>query len=637
MKALIGALRVTLGLDSAAFESGASKAERRARGLRKSMVSVGRGMQTAGKRMSIGMTLPIVAMAKQAMEAQKIQERAEAAVKAGLASMGDAAGFNFEQLKRMASELQKNSLYGDEEILQKVTANLLTFGNVSGDAFTRVSQLALDLSARLGTDLQGSTVMLGKALNDPISGLSAMSRVGVSFTEQQKDQIKAMVGVGDVAGAQAVMLAELEKQYAGQARALASTDSGKIQQATMAIGDAFEKVGAIILPVVAEIALKVKSWAERFQELSPEMQTMIVKAAALAASIGPVVAILGGVLSAAAPLAGVIAALASPFGLVAIAVGAAGILIYKHWDEIKSFVVGGVEAIGVGLKRLVEFYKNLPVNVILAISDFGPKVVEFLSSIAGMIKEKAMSIGADIVGGLKEGVSNRWSGFKGWFGGLMGGVEDEARDVMDTHSPSRVFMKIGGDIMNGLQLGISNGESGVVGTLAGAMDSLGLSTDTTFSKMGAWMGRMIQGATTLKQTLVDMLTSYSSSLRQGAINGLGGYIGGGLGGVVSGLFGSLMGFRDGGSFQVGGSGGIDSQMVAFKASPNERVTVTRPDQQDGLGGLIKVALEILPSGEFDYRVAHTSQRVAVEVMGQGARAQRARFGATVGDYEARGI
>jgi hypothetical protein len=575
MKALIGALRVTLGLDSAAFESGAAKAETRAAGLRKKMVSVGSGLQTAGKRMSIGMTLPIVAMAKQAMEAQKVQERAEAAVKASLASMGDAAGFNLEQLKKMASEMQAGSLYGDEDILQKVTANLLTFGNISGDVFTRSSQLALDLSARLGTDLQGSAVMLGKALNDPVAGLSALSRVGVSFTEQQKEQIKAMVAAGDAAGAQALMLDELEKQYAGQAQALASTDSGKIAQATMAIGDAFEKIGAIVLPIVAEMALKVKAWAERFQELSPSVQTMIVKGAALAAAIGPVVAILGGILTAAAPLAGVIAALASPFGLVAIAVGAAAVLIYKHWDEIKAFVVKGVEVMGQALDRLVSFYKTLPDKVIVAIGTLGVKIVEFLGSISGLIMEKATSIGADIVSGLKEGVSGKWNGFKGWFGGLMGGVEDEARDVMDTHSPSRVFKRIGGDIMDGLRLGISDGEGGVVGTLSGAMERLGLSTDETFGKMGAWLGKMISGAITLKETLANALSKAADAQRQSAITGIGDAIGGGWGAALTGFAGSLMGFKDGGSFQVGGSGGIDSQLVAL---PDERVTVTRPDQ-----------------------------------------------------------
>lgn len=60
--------------------------------------------------------------------------------------------------------------------------------------------------------------------------------------------------------------------------------------------------------------------------------------------------------------------------------------------------------------------------------------------------------------------------------------------------------------------------------------------------------------------------------------------GGGTGGGFLSSVGKLFGFASGGSFNVGGSGGIDSQLVAFRASPNERVTVTKPDQNVRGGG-----------------------------------------------------
>lgn len=53
----------------------------------------------------------------------------------------------------------------------------------------------------------------------------------------------------------------------------------------------------------------------------------------------------------------------------------------------------------------------------------------------------------------------------------------------------------------------------------------------------------------------------------------------GLGDLVTGAVGSLFGFAQGGSFNVGGSGGTDSQLVAFKATPGERVSVSTPAQQ----------------------------------------------------------
>lgn len=57
----------------------------------------------------------------------------------------------------------------------------------------------------------------------------------------------------------------------------------------------------------------------------------------------------------------------------------------------------------------------------------------------------------------------------------------------------------------------------------------------------------------------------------------------GSGGFFSGLS-NLFGFANGGQFQVGGQGGTDSQLVAFRASPNETVTVTKPGQQTSTGG-----------------------------------------------------
>lgn len=54
-----------------------------------------------------------------------------------------------------------------------------------------------------------------------------------------------------------------------------------------------------------------------------------------------------------------------------------------------------------------------------------------------------------------------------------------------------------------------------------------------------------------------------------------GNVGSGLFGAIS-DFGSFLGFANEGQFQVGGQGGTDSQMVAFRASPDETVSVTKP-------------------------------------------------------------
>jgi hypothetical protein len=92
---------------------------------------------------------------------------------------------------------------------------------------------------------------------------------------------------------------------------------------------------------------------------------------------------------------------------------------------------------------------------------------------------------------------------------------------------------------------------------------------------------VIDRSKSVKDAIVDVLKSLSSMLINRAFQGLSGG-GGFFGSLLSGLLGGgLPGFANGGNFKVGGTGGIDSQVVAFRASPNERVSVTKPGQERG--------------------------------------------------------
>jgi hypothetical protein len=87
----------------------------------------------------------------------------------------------------------------DDEAIQAGENMLLTFTNVrnevgkGNDIFNQATRTVQDMAAAFGGDATSNSKILGKALNDPIKGVSALTRVGVSFTEQQKDQIKTLV------------------------------------------------------------------------------------------------------------------------------------------------------------------------------------------------------------------------------------------------------------------------------------------------------------------------------------------------------------------------------------------------------------------------------------------------------------
>lgn len=198
---------------------------------------------------------------RESVEAAKAQQDAEMKLAGVLKATGEAAGFNAEELKNMASGLQQVTTYGDEAILSAQSI-LLTFKGLQGEAFERTQELALDLSAAFGQDLKSSAIQLGKALEDPKRGLTSLRRIGVSFTEAQEEQIDSMVEAGDVAEAQAMILDTLESQVGGVAREMANSSGGAIKQMKNAVGDLKEEIGFLIMEGFEPLARSIKKNAE---------------------------------------------------------------------------------------------------------------------------------------------------------------------------------------------------------------------------------------------------------------------------------------------------------------------------------------------------------------------------------------
>jgi hypothetical protein len=184
---------------------------------------------------------------KNTIEAEQAFAQLEARVK----STGGVAGFTAGELANIASELQSVSTFGDEAI-QSMQSVLLTFTNVRGDNFKAANAAILDMATALGTDLQSAAMQVGKALNDPIRGVSALSRAGVQLSEDQKALVEQLQTTGDIAGAQAIILKELEKQFGGAAAAARNTLGGALQALKNSFGDLFE-VPELVAPITAEL------------------------------------------------------------------------------------------------------------------------------------------------------------------------------------------------------------------------------------------------------------------------------------------------------------------------------------------------------------------------------------------------
>jgi phage-related minor tail protein len=148
-----------------------------------------------------------------------------AQLNATIASTGGVAGVTSAQAVALANSIEDLTAV-DDDLVISAESILLTFTNISGAVFPRAVQAATDLSAKFGTDLNSAIKMVGRALDDPVHGLTLLTRAGVSFTAQQKDQIKALVESGQAMKAQEIVLGALETKVGGAGAAFRDTFQG---------------------------------------------------------------------------------------------------------------------------------------------------------------------------------------------------------------------------------------------------------------------------------------------------------------------------------------------------------------------------------------------------------------------------
>lgn len=187
----------------------------------------------------------------EARESRKVGALTESIIK----STGGAAKVTAKQVGALAASIS-NKTGVDDEAIQSGSNLLLTFKNVRNEVgkgakiFDRATQAAVDLSAAGFGDVNSASKMLGKALNDPLKGISALGKAGVTFTADQKKQIATLVETGKTLEAQKIILQEVESQVGGAAAAAADP----MAKLGVIIGNVKETIGTAFLPIVDKAA-----------------------------------------------------------------------------------------------------------------------------------------------------------------------------------------------------------------------------------------------------------------------------------------------------------------------------------------------------------------------------------------------
>ena len=222
-----------------------------------SLMGTTKAVNTAGKNFAklgaIGAGLAGViggSLVKAAYESQKVMKQTDAIIKA----TGGAAGLTTDQIGKLSQKLSLQAGV-DDELIQSSLNLLLTFKKVhnevgvGNDIFNRTAQAVLDMGNVFGST-DRAALQLGKALSDPVKGLTALKKSGIDFTDQQKEQIKTLVASGKSLEAQKLILAEIESQVGGTAKATATG----FDRMKVAIGNVQENLGNLLLPTVERLS-----------------------------------------------------------------------------------------------------------------------------------------------------------------------------------------------------------------------------------------------------------------------------------------------------------------------------------------------------------------------------------------------
>jgi hypothetical protein len=337
-----------------------------------------------------------VAAVRAAEEAQQANNRLDAVAKS-MNLFGSATDQVTDRLKAFA-ETNERSLAVDADIIKATQAKLLTFKNLAqtadvvGGAMDRATLAAIDLAAAGFGSAEQNAVQLGKALQDPIKGITALARSGVTFTEQEKEKIKALVASGKLLQAQNLILTAIETQVGGTAEATA-TGSQKMALAFLAMQDA---LGEALMPVFEAFVPLVTDLFGFLAQNSGVVMIITTAMAALAVAIlavnfalnaNPIVKVI--------TLIGVLAT--GVVLLINYLVGLSG-----GWAKLFEGLQKGLAAVGSFFKTVFDAISNL---VTAVINGLATRFENFINTIIGglngiiSLANAALSLVSTVTGG----------------------------------------------------------------------------------------------------------------------------------------------------------------------------------------------------------------------------------------------
>ena len=196
-------------------------------------------------RLQAGLQM-VASAASACVTAYSAQEIAERRLQTTLRATQNAVGMSAGEMLDLADALSQVSTYSDQEILA-VEQMLAATRKISAEVMPEATQAILDMAAATGEDAANAAQRLSQALSDPAGEIESLKEAGIQLSEEQKENIKKVQEQNGVYEAQKILLKEVESTYGGMARAIADTDTGKLQQISDVWQDIKEGLGEGLL------------------------------------------------------------------------------------------------------------------------------------------------------------------------------------------------------------------------------------------------------------------------------------------------------------------------------------------------------------------------------------------------------
>jgi hypothetical protein len=444
------------------------KAIERAAARAEKVKRVGDKMASAGMKMSLGITLPAIALGKASFDAAGDAIELESAYEQTFGKLAP-------MMKRWAVETG-NAMGRSTQEMEKgantfgIFFNQVAKGGEAANMSKKFAVLAQDLGSFFNTDTETAIQKLRSGLSgeaEPLRDFGVflneaavkakllqmgIKPVGKNFTDQQK--ILARYN----------LILEATTKAQGDVARTADSPANRLRRSKAAFQELQVTIGQKLIPALVPLISQVTALLEAFNGLSPETQGFIVKALAIAAVLGPVLVVVGKVVGAigamrkaylafkAAQAGGAILGGLSMGPLliivaVAAAIGVAAYLIWKHWDKIKAAFSTGVAAVSAAWSR---------------VKGAAGAALAWLAGLPG----RFATIGAQLIQGLINGVTGKLAALKNTIVNAARSAANWFKSKLGIRSPSRVFMEFGGHITGGLARGIAAGEGAAARSVA---------------------------------------------------------------------------------------------------------------------------------------------------------------------------